>query len=159
MATPRKNTSKPAAKPEVEAEAVDVKPEPPKKSPKPDPSVQDAEVPADPPKSTQGMRPVQFSEPVATTPEDLPADDSEGELVTEEGAHILFASSLVRNNEYARNSRSVRAVQDALVALGQWEVGVDPKGYWGPYTQDAAVAVTGEEDPVAAAEWLGFTVI
>ena len=134
MATPRKNTNKSVAKSE----------------PKANPVVQEDEVAAE-----QGMRPVQFSEPVPTEPVDLPADDSESEEVTP----ILYADSLVRNNEYARNSRSVRAVQEALVRLGQWEASVDPAGYWGSYTQNAAVAVTGEEDPVAAARSLGFTVI
>ena len=109
----------------------------------------------------EAMEPVQFTEePVEAeaVPEDLPATE-EAVTTTDEGLPYLRASSLVRSNEYARNSASVRAVQDALVERGHWEVGADPSGYWGPYTQDAAVTATGEEEPVAAARALGFTVV
>jgi hypothetical protein len=72
---------------------------------------------------------------------------------------ILHGSGLVRENEAARNSQSVRTVQEALVERGHWEVAADPSGYWGKHTQAAAEKETGEEDPVKAAEALGFAVL
>ena len=108
-----------------------------------------------PTEEEQGMRPVQFTdEPVETEPTEVAA-----EAEPEDEWPILLASSLVRNNEQARNSTSVRAVQDALIGKGYWTVSADWPGYWGQYTQDAAVAHTGTEDPVAAARTMGFTVI
>lgn len=80
-------------------------------------------------------------------------------VLPEESRPLLYASGLVAYNEVARNSQSVRAVQDELDARGHWNVRADDAGYWGVFTQDAALAETDETDPVKAAEALGFSVL
>ena len=76
-----------------------------------------------------------------------------------EPAVTLARSGLVAYNERARNSQSVRLVQEKLQELGHWQVKADPAGYWGEHTQRAALAETGRPEPVDAARLLGFAVI
>lgn len=92
------------------------------------------------------VKPVQFEES-APAPEPVANDKP-----------LLVREALVRDNTVARNSASVQAVQAELQARGHWEVTADPAGYWGRFTQEAAVKETGKESPVEAAEALGFTV-
>lgn len=113
--------------------------------------------PRAPRKKTDTVKPVQHE--VETVEEVKVEAVEEPETVEEDGKPVLVASSLVAHNDYARNSRSVRAVQDALINRGHWEVEADPAGYWGAFTQSAALSETNETEPADAARALGFTVV
>lgn len=122
-----------------------------------------------PKRRTRAKKPAEAVEPVQFTPDEpeaLPrrkAEPFEFEPASErhrsDAPEPLASSGLVAYNEAARNSRSVRTVQEALVERGHWQVQADPAGYWGEHTARAGEAETGKTDPAEVATALGFPVI